>query len=212
MFRVGDGASRAAWLAAGSPGPAGTDGRCSCCGTAGPALAARDVLSANFGDWDRMPWRSTGQLCPACAWVFGTRAWRLYAHVVTARPALDRVAPSRLYALLAAGPLPPTVAVSVPVGGKRHVAPWMAWGQIVSDHGPVTWAAADAGRLAHLRVLRGRGYGETVLTLPAPPWPLLRRDPDRADTMARWPEIDAWRAYPPALDVALRATRKDKET
>jgi hypothetical protein len=176
-------------------------------------VAARDVLSANFGDWDRMPWRATGLLCPACAWVFGGRPWRLYPHVVTAEPSLERLAPARLHEVLAAGALPLTVAVSVPVGVRgRHVAPWMTWGHVVSDHGPVLWTAVDADRLAHLRVLRGRGYGEGVLALPAPPWPLARKDPDRADTLARWPEINPWRAYPPALDVALRATRRDKET
>lgn len=201
---------RSAFTAANAAGEATRSGTCASCGSSGPAVDTMTVLSGNFGDWDRMPWRRTGLLCEACAWVFGGRAWRLYPHIVTAAPSIQRAAPSALRAVLTAGAVPADVAVSVPVGGKRHVAPWMTWGQVVSDAGRVPWAAADAAALIELAALRARGYGEQALAEPAPPWPLLRRDSEMRDTLARWSACDRLRGYPPALDVALRATRKDK--
>lgn len=196
----------AVWRHHGTPGvqtrPA--SGLCMLCGQPA-AHDHRDVLSANFGDWDRLAWRASGALCTPCAWGYQHRPLRTWPHDESGR--LD---PRRLSAALAG--LGPTGYVCVPVGGKRHLAPYARPGLVSTDAGHLPWTGQDTTRLAVYTRLRAAGFGETALVERAPPWPLLTRVPQRAAVLADWPLLDPWRHLPGYLDVAARATRTPKET
>jgi hypothetical protein len=203
---------RDAWEAAGCPEavPADAGGQCARCGTAGPVTRWRDVLSANFGDWDRLRWRDSGAFCPACAWAFGHKPLRTRAHVI-APGRVTLAAPGDLLAALSA-PVGMPLLVVVPVAGKKHIAPWAPYGVVATDHEQLRWTGADAGRLAVLARLRGAGFGEAALGEPAPRWMILRNlDPaGRADAVTAWAALAPWRDRPAYLAVACRATRTPK--
>jgi len=210
---VDDDPVRAAWEASGSPvtiAPDGT-GRCARCGTAGPVTRWRDVLSANFGDWDRLRWRDAGAFCPCCAWAFTCKPLRIRAHVIEPGR-MEQVTPAGLLAVLSL-PVSGSTLVVVPVAGKKHVAPWAPWGVVATDHEQLAWTADDAARLAVLAALRSAGFGEASLAEAAPRWPILRTlgADDRAAVIAAWPGLLPWRQRPSYLAVACRATRKPKE-
>lgn len=205
---------RDAWEAAGRPSPEAplkAAGQCARCGTAGDAARWQDVLSANFGDWDRLRWRQSGVLCAACAWAFGHKPFRLRAHVITPG-SCEEAGPARLRESLSA-PLPRTVLVLAPIGQQKHLLPYAPYGAVVTDHGHLEWTAADAERLAVLAGLRALGFGEAALAEAVPRWAILGKLPpgDRLDVMTLWPALAPWRERPACLDVACRATRAPKE-
>lgn len=203
---------RDAWEAAGRPPvPCPGAGQCARCGTAGPAAPWRGVLSGNFGDWDKLPFRQSGMFCEACAWALGHKPLRTRAHVIgPGRP--GQAGPALLRAVLA-GPVAGRLLVSVPVAGKKHIVPWAPYGVVVTDHEQLAWTAADCARLETLAALRALGFGEQALGEQAPPWPLLRRldGAQRLAVMSGWPGLSPWRRRPSYLAVACRATRTPKD-
>jgi hypothetical protein len=136
------------------------DGVCAVTGASGPVWAAAGVVSDNFGDWDRCPYRHclpTGFSDPV-AWAFRNPAFVWQAHVLDPT-GLRQVGPPDLYATLS-GPIGADRAVILPISGKKHVAPFAVWGAVNTDNDTVTWRGSDVVRLATVARLRALGFGE----------------------------------------------------
>lgn len=172
-----------------------------------------DVVSANWMDWDRCKYRSTGDgFCARHATEFRSKELRYRPHVDRGDGRWETLTPEMLGALLGE-PIAAPVRVSVPVSRQIHVAPFAMPGRVATDRQSLAWTVADTERLAVLRDLRTRGFGEAALAEWAPRWVLLRRlDPADARLVSLlWPLLDEWRHRPVYLDVACRATRTTRE-
>lgn len=192
--------------------PAPTElGACGLCGTNGEVVGWRHAVSDNFGDWDRLPHRSVGTgLCPPCAWAFKHRPLRTWPWIVQSDGPTFKALPSHLAAVLAKA-LPPTVAVSIPIGRQKHVMPFLRWGRVGVDNEQLVWRDEDAELLAVYADLRRAGFGEKLLAAAEPAWAVLKSQPDPGAVLVLWELMAPWRRQPGYLDVAARATRKDKE-
>lgn len=190
-------------------------GTCALCGTDGPTADARKVVSTNFDGWDHCRWRGAHDrpmFCGACTWALRRRDGRRWPAAVTADAVILDVSPDELRHQL--GTVPFTAAVSVPVGGQKHLVPWLAWGCVSTDHGVHPWGLDDTHRLAVTERLRAVGFGEAALGERAPRWAIIRKldISDRQWVMAHWADLGPWRHDRPILlDVACRATRRPKE-
>lgn len=189
------------------PGPA----TCARCGQdADTSAPLTGVISDKFTGWDDY---ATGdrnpRWCVACTWGHTEATLRHFPWFVTPERG-GRLTPSLLRDLLAA-PLDPTVALVVPLSRKKHLLPAARWGVITTDDVHLPWAAADADRLLLLLTLHALGFTETGLLAPAPRFEQLRTlSPDQqALVLTTWPRLAPWRNYPPLMQVALRATRKN---
>lgn len=208
---------QALWEAAGKPEPevpAAGRGHCALCGTTAACAPLRKVVSSNFTDWDVLRSRNLDHdpgVCTAASWVYRARPLRQRNTILHDGTLTVDAPPSMLYAILAVGQLGPHTAVCIPVGGKKHLWHRAAWASVTGDQGPHRWTDADAARLAVLAELRQAGFGEQAVLEPSPPWPLLQRCTDRAHIVGLWPLLDPWRRHNrPVLDMAIRATRKDR--
>lgn len=189
---------------------------CAQCGQPATTLA-KDVVSTNFVDADLWRWRNHGDLpmlCTACAAAYKDRALRVWPHRLDMTTSdRTRLAPSELGALLDE-PLTPTICVVVPIGGKKHLWHRAEGAHVVSDHIVHRWLRDDCDRLDAVRHLRQIGFGEAAMAEPAPRWAVMRNlsASQRSEVIDLWASTDRWRQQlRPLLDVALRATRKDKE-
>lgn len=219
----------AAWDAAGRPDPnwqgkARTprkppdprDGWCCHCGAAGSVYPHRHVVSDLFTGWDRLRRRDLdpagAAFCQACAWAFRLRVAMQRPHaLVDGR--FGEVDPATLHRALAQLHRHPSWCVLVPVSRQKHLLPFARHGTVRTDDETLTWAGGDVDRLDTYARLRQAGFGETALVETEPRWPILAKlDPDaKRWTLARWHDLDPWRAHPAYMDVAARATRQNKE-
>lgn len=200
-----------AWMAAGSPAPAGgRSGQCARCLTPGADhQPVTTVVSENFTaftDWLGNP---AGGLCPACAWVYRTPALRATTHLVTRDPA--RLTPlSRTdLATYLGRTLGPDEALTVPIrAGRKHVLSTAAWGHIAVDDIPIRWTLDDATRLEALIRLRTLGATHAQLRAAAPAWTLISATTpaERGTITTDWAALQPWRTRTPWMDLALLAT------
>lgn len=186
--------------------------RCSLCGLVDEGHALKDVISGNFGDYDKLHWLHSLHLCRVCTWSFRDRSLRLYPHAITSAY-VGRCAPEQLCAILSS-PLNGSDVLCVPIGGKRHLLPYAAIGVAATDAGSLLWNQADCERLLTIARLRTLGFGEGALIESAPRWLVMRklRPTERAEALTLWEQLDPWRRCAGYLDVAMRATRTTKET
>lgn len=222
--------AHALWSAAGCPfpdwqgkakatrtAPAPRPGVCALTGVVGAVFDAHHVVSDTFTEWDRFPLRGRDPqglgFGPAAAWVLRHKPGMQRPHVLRGGT-LAEVGPLELFAALTALPGEPGSVVSVPTSGQKHVLAWAEPGAVRTDTLTLRWTPDDVARLGLYAELRRRGFGETALSEPVPRWAGLGKLPgrDRGLVVARWAELDPWRAVPAYLDVAARATRTPKET
>lgn len=186
--------------------------RCAMCAT--PAsTAATDVVSSNFTDLDL--WRSRGSqpmLCDDCASRYRDPALRRSPHRID-REGCHPLTYADCASLLSA-PLPADVAVTVPIGGRKHIWHHAVGGHVTTDNLPRhLWTDSCATRLSAVRQLRTLGFGEAAIAELSPRWPVLSRlNPhDRQMALALWDTLADWRTiWTPLLAIAIRATRTDK--
>ncbi len=202
-----------AWVAAGRPRvpvPCGR-GACARCGSAGTELAAtREVVSRVFTGYDSWADPSGPGLCPACAWGYRTRTLRTTTHMVTAHPLLLQALSAPRLGDLLTRPLPPRVAVVVPLRpGRKHLFPTAVWGRVTVEDTHLPWTSGDATRLGVMRRLRALGFGPRMLTEPAPAWSVLRRLPRTwwSQVGADWDLLEPWRSRRPWFDLAVYVCR-----
>jgi hypothetical protein len=201
-----------AWQAAGQPHPGvslDTAGTCVRC--LHPAVGARlgTVVSAKYGDWDRLPGRAAPGVviwCPPCAW--GHRHLPLRTHPHLIEPGGCRQLTTGELRAALAGALPTRAAILVPQSRHKHLAPFATWGTVTTDDAALRWTSHDAALLDVAAELRAAGVPASALAHADPPVDVLARlDPAaRAAALLRWPELDPWRRRPPWLQVAIRAT------
>ena len=208
----------AAWTAAGAPtSPSSIHGPCARCGRQASLTATRTVVSKVFTSFDSWVHPAGAGVCPSCAWGYRTPDLRSSAHMVTRSPkyGLSSLTRPAVLEVLTSGRLNVDAALVVPLKpGRKHLIPDAVWGQVTLDDVHLPWTTAAADRLQVVADLRSRGFGTRMLEEPAPPWPILRRQP-RADwilVMAAWVQLDPWRTpASPWLALALHITVPFKE-
>jgi hypothetical protein len=208
----------AAWTAAGAPtSPSSIHGPCARCGRQASLTATRTVVSKVFTGFDSWVDPAGAGVCPSCAWGYSTPDLRSSAHLVTRSPksGLSDLTRPAVLEVLTSGRLNVDAALVVPLKpGRKHLIPDAVWGQVTLDDVHLPWTTADTDRLQVVADLRSRGFGTRMLEEPAPPWPILRRQPhaDWIFVMAAWVQLDPWRTpASPWLALALHITVPFKE-
>lgn len=183
-------------------------GPCSACGQSS-SRRLYDVVSSNFLNLDMLRGRGSALLCDDCAEMFGSKTLRLFPY---RWPEAIQLTPADLLGLLSQ-PLPSTIGVSVPVLGRKHIAPFWLGGCVVTDGGLLLWGPAEAARMADVARAKALGVGETAILQNSPPWIVVRDlQPDQvADLISIWGHLDAWRRQTPYMLVALRALRRGRQ-
>lgn len=204
----------AAWTAAGQPGTphSATDGACARCACSAPLVSTRLVVSKVFTAFDGWADPSAPGLCPPCCWAYTSPELRLRPHLVSQRPGLTPLRLRQAYALLAAGPLDPARALTIPLRpGRKHLMPASRWGQVTLDDVALPWGLDDATGLRTVARLRSLRFGTRMLAAPAPAWSVLRRHPRDAwhQISADWASLKRWRPDSPWLSLALHLTLKE---
>lgn len=180
--------------AVGGPAVGGTVGCCARCSDEACLTPLIKVVSPTFTGFDAWHIPSGTGLCPACVWLYRTPALRMVPHLVTQKPSFTALTAGDVFVLLAAGALPATVALSVPLRpNRKHLFPAIRWGTVRTDDLNLTWTAADATRLTTVDRLRRHGFSPRALACQAPPWKILRTLP-----AAMWPSVqDDWHLLAP---------------
>lgn len=179
---------------------------CARCGDSGDVQLS-DVVSGNFLDRDRLPFRSES-FCAPCAALFTDRSLRQLPSELTGtrRRVLSAI---ELHAALAR-PMDGQRAVCVPLAGRKHLVPWLRWETVLSDHVEMHWRDRECELLARVVALRSAGYGEGALRESAPRQIILRSCDDVASVLDDWAALRRWRDDG-AIEIAIRATRRPKE-
>lgn len=189
------------------------EGFCGRCHQRKRVAEASKVLSSRFGSWDWITPDTESKrrfLCHPCAWSYRETRLRRYATLIRREGgAVHHPTGPELRQVLS-GPLPPTVAILLPVAGKKAVAPMGAWGLIAADHGRMEWTRGLAKSLGRLMILKRLGASETALASPEIPGQLIDSLPPEEWLRAH----EAWRALAPlrsdktVLPALLRLTRE----
>lgn len=180
-------------------------GECRRCGTRDHLVPVSSVVSAKFTGFDSLG-HGDG-LCPICAWAYSATTRRLTLAISpSAAIVLDSVG---LFDQL----LRPTVSIAlvVPLSGRKHVLPHAQWGTVRVDDINLVWRASDINRLRIVAELRSRGAPTSTLTDPCPSWRWLRTQPEATwtATQQQWRLLTCWRATP-HLQLAIKATHQQR--
>lgn len=166
-----------------------------------------DVVSRNFTGWDLVRSSSMG-MCQPCAWAFTGATLRTQPMLVSAAGA--QVPTRALVVALLGTPVPETIALTLPVLGKKHLLPAARWGSVTSDQGPLGWGSAEANLFSCLLRAREAGCTEGDLAAAAPPFTLMRSGVGAAELFSIWECFGVWRSLP-HWPVAVRASRLPTE-
>lgn len=204
-----------AWNACGRPDlELAFSGASSCarCARRAPLVPASKAVSRRFtGASEWVDGRGNG-LCAGCAWSYREPALRRLPHHIT--PTAIQAVPAGYLLKLLQQPLPLDQALTVPLGGRKHLLPAAQWGRVTLDDAQIPWSSSDAARLGTVLRLRTAGATEHDLRRPTPPWPLLHRldATERSPLMDDWASLDGWRSRTPLwLELAIIATRRNAQ-
>ena len=109
-------------------------------------------------------------------------------------------------------PIPPHVAVSFPVSGKKAILPTARWGAVATDAHVIDWSARNFRQVKTALVLREMGVGEPALAEDSPPYYLLSKtDPSQhAEIKRLWRILEPARKDKTMLPFIQKISRKDK--
>jgi len=196
------------------PTPPTRPGVCALTGTPGPVVAGRYVLSGLFTKTDRFRCRDIDPaglaFGPAACWAIRHRTAMQRPYALIAGTFAEVTTPAGLYAALTH--LGPRDVVTVPQSRQKHLLPWAELGAVRTDDETLGWGAEQVRLLDVYATLRTLGFGETALCESAPRWPILTKvaAADQLHVLTLWPALDPWRCHIAYMDVAARATRKEK--
>ena len=110
-------------------------------------------------------------------------------------------------------PVPPEIAVTLPLAGKKHLLPQAEWGTVSSDSGGLPWTEEAAALTILVASLREAGVKETEFIEPVPPYRIVAATLTDTNAtlslMTHWEELRTWQGTP-HLVVSIRATRLPK--
>lgn len=171
-------------------------GRCAICQRIDvPVEPIVNVVSANYTAFDAIDLSADG-FCQACTWAHKDRSARRAPVIVSGKQAGWSRA-SEIKELLSSA-LPMTIACSLPIGGRRHVLPFMEWGKITTDRGAFTWDSDAASLMPVVFDLKKTGAKEEeISTLPAPPYRVIKlKEVNTSKVLELWERILPWQATP----------------
>lgn len=147
-------------------------GFCGRCKRETEVADAIGVLSKRFGSWDDIapdPRSKRRHLCLPCGWAYRDKSLQYHPTIIRrGAEGFEQPSGSELRTALA-GPVPPDMAVMLPVSGKKAVAPLAQWGMLATDGGAMVWERRHAQAVKKLMELKRTGISETALADPAPP-------------------------------------------
>lgn len=210
--------SIALWRALGCPSsttkatPLNEQAPCAGCGGPGGRFLIKAVVSDKFTGWD--PYTGDNGVtgdpawCDGCTWAHTAVELRVRPWLITVDGQFGQPSREALHDMLSR-PLPAHTALSVPVSRKKHLVPYLRWGEVRGDDRSLPWSPTHAGRFRLVLWMRALGFSEAALTAPAPRFEqLVALTPKQmAEVMRAWEELNAWRADTAYLDVALTASR-----
>lgn len=191
------------------PAPAGREtGTCGACRAEQvTVVAAESVVSVNFTDWDRID-RGNLVVCDGCAWAVGEPAARTHFAVASAQEygSSGFLSADWLVAReLLSAPLGVGQALSLPVGGRKHLLPFADWRFISTDWGLIRWGAPEVELLRAVMLLRAAGWSEAAIRAAEMPSSGVTAGAI-AGALPSWVLLRRWRGSP-ALQVSLRVSR-----
>lgn len=210
--------SEALYQAAGKPGinkpvPFEETRQCGNCQRSALCAPAKKVLTSQFGSWGDIASDPRGGrwLCLPCAWAYRNIDLRRKPTMLTSEGMTHPTA-TTLRETLLCKQIPASVAVIIPVSGKRVVLPRAQWGKVTFDGGAIEWTRRDYTILNTMVRLREHGVGERELLEPSPPIRLLMStDPGtHGDLFAQWQTLDALRNDKVRAPLFLALSRKEK--
>ena len=196
------------WRPTGDP----VEGACGACGRRAEVWEALGVVSRRFSSWDLIRTDAAAGrrlVCAPCAWALVSpgdlRRRRLH---LTAGGGVGQWEWSQAADRLRAGPLRTSECLVVPVGGRKSVLPFAAWGCVVSDAGELRWGPAQARAARAGGFIRQMGAGERDLVARDAPGAVLSGlgAVERSRVRAAWRVWRPWMASQWA-GVMIRATR-----
>lgn len=204
------------WHASGKPTPDAAPrdraGRCARCGAFDEAASrVKAVVSDKFTGWESYTRHADPLWCTACAWghtdsMLRTQPWRIGAgRTIKATRTLLAEELTR--------PVPPLVAILVPVSRHKHLLPDARWGVVTTDDRHLVWEHEEAALFKTVQWLRGLGFNEAALTERTPRFEVLTRcdGPTMALILTRWATLAPWRQDPAYLSVASLGSRPDTQ-
>lgn len=108
--------------------------------------------------------------------------------------------------------IPSTVALSIPLSGKKIVLPSAQWGRIATDTRVIQWRPRNHHQLQAAIELRSMGLGEAALADPSPPYYLLDKTTPAQHARIKhlWAVLGAVREDKTMLPFIQNLSRKDK--
>lgn len=194
---------------------------CGNCKTPSKTAPASRILTSQFGSWDVIMEDPKGGrwLCEPCAWAYRSVPYRRSPAVVTVDGADDGAVSKVMWANRAdlvqmlSRPIPSTMALSIPLSGKKIVLPTARWGMVATDTRVMRWTSRNHHQLQAALELRALGAGESALAEPSPPYFLL--DKTELDQHARikflWDVLRPVREDKTMLPLFQNLSRKDKK-
>lgn len=207
----------------------GASGQCAACGA--PVLGSaglrgsrvRDVVSKNFTEFDRFVDPAGGVVCAPCGWAFATTEWGrvcVYAQTRGSSSGSDSAGEAaggvvarvgadmpwwRVHEVLSA-PLAGGAALAVPIRGRKHVLPWMRWGQVSTDGCAFAWGAQEVAVHRAVWGVLAAGVPAQVVTDASSPV-VLPAALASVEGLAAWSVVSRWRGTP-IVDVSARVFRE----
>lgn len=188
-------------------------GFCGRCQRDADVAEAVHVLSKRFGSWDDItPDRQSKRryLCLPCGWAYRNKVLQFHPTILRQGDTAVRHPKGTELRAALSGPIPPDVAIMLPVSGKKAVAPLAQWGELTTDGGPTLWDRRRAQAVKQLMWLKGIGVPEMRLTEPAPPAYVLNdSDPQQWDQVQRaWRDLKTVRADKSLFPMLVKLTRE----
>jgi len=181
---------------------------CGRCQIVAPLTLFKEIISNNFTGWGAINPSALG-LCQSCTWGYRESQLRTRSVIVSSDGDALFATPDYLRTLLSQS-LSPSIAISIPYAGKKHLLPSAEWGMVMSDDGPLSWRSTEAELITILIKLRNFGVYESEFLEPAPPYRVVAALSFDTDHMIGlldlWEQLRYWQNGP-HIKIAIRATR-----
>lgn len=187
---------------------------CACCGirpATQPGFGTGVGVSDAFSDLALWADPRGRKVCLPCGRNYQTKELRRYPHQTLDMVTWTQIDRVILRSNLAA-PLPSGIAVTLPIGGQKHVWHHARHGAICHDNGTIPWGESEADAFRACLTLRDMGLTEGALTERELRWANLVKATQRTElvgTWRRWNENSV--ARPDLREVCVLASRPPKE-
>lgn len=203
--------SRTIWEHSGKPDAlAGLDkyigsGKCSLCGTEGPVVPVKRLVSNRFTNWDDYSNEDKPVWCNVCAWAFNEKNNRSEALFIAPEKAYSCYQVQSLREMFYQ-PLNSHTAVSVALNKNKHVLPYAQWGTVRIEDMNILWTEREASWAQSIGALALMGFALGDIKKDVSPSfnTVIKLSPETASqAYALWQEIEPARRNPALFTLLL---------